>query len=95
MGLFLKGKLYCCGVVVRILLYWFSFWFGGVCRVVIKKLGFVCKNCKRGFFNRVDYIDFMILEGIKVYDENKMVGEEIFRCVIWIYRNVLIGVVIY
>jgi len=56
--------------------------FGGVRRAAIKKSGFACKDCRRGFSNRGDYLDLTILEGTKVYDEDTTPGEEIFRCVV-------------
>jgi hypothetical protein len=53
-----------------------------ICRAAIKKSGFACKSCRRGFSNRADYLDLTILEGTRVYDEDTTRGTELFRCVV-------------
>ncbi|KAG0626305.1 hypothetical protein M758_2G117900 [Ceratodon purpureus] len=51
----------------------------GLTQAAIKKSGFSCKGCRRGFTNRGEYLDLTILEGARVYDEDRTSGTELFR----------------
>lgn len=45
----------------------------------IRRSGFSCKSCRKGFSNKDGYLDLTILDGSKLYDENLTTGTEVFR----------------